>query len=153
MNSRLNGETIAGLLFILIGGAFLASSFGLAFGTWRKIGPGGFPAMVSLALIAMGILVAIKSLSANGAEKESLSFHFGNLAVIVASIVIFGLTVRGAGLLPAVLACCLVAAGASKPFRPLPMIAYGLFLGAACSAVFVKGLGMPVAIIGPWFGF
>ncbi|MDH7797097.1 MULTISPECIES: tripartite tricarboxylate transporter TctB family protein [unclassified Beijerinckia] len=153
MNSRLNSETIAGLLFILIGAAFLMGSYGLAFGTWRKIGPGGFPAMVSVVLIAMGLLIAIKSLTAKAADTERLFFHFGNLAVIIAAIVIFGLTVRGAGLLPAVLACCVVAAGASRPFQPLTMMAYGLFLGAACSLVFVKGLGMPVAIIGPWFGF
>ncbi|MBN9081464.1 MAG: tripartite tricarboxylate transporter TctB [Rhizobiales bacterium 62-17] len=150
MNSRLNSETIAGLLFVLIGAAFLIGSYGLSFGTWRKIGPGGFPAMVSVALIGMGLFVAIKSLRTNGGEP--LSFQFGNIAVIVASIVVFGLTVRGAGLLPAVLACSLVSALASKPFRPLIMIAYGLFMGAACSLVFVKGLGMPVAIIGPWFG-
>lgn len=152
MSSRLNADLIAAILFVLIGCSFLAGTFDLPYGTWRKIGPGAFPALIATALIAMGILVAIAALR-SGVRGPILRFDFAKLLVIIASIVVFGIVIRGGGLLPAVLCCCCIASLASRPFRPVAMALYGLFLGAACSLAFVVGLGMPVSIIGPWFGW
>ncbi|SFU19067.1 tripartite tricarboxylate transporter TctB family protein [Mesorhizobium sp. YR577] len=152
MSQRLNAETLAGSLFILTGGAFLLGSFELPFGTFRKIGPAGFPAVVAIGLIATGMIVFFQSFRAT-ASREAVHFHPSKLGVIVLSIIVFGVTVRGAGLLVSVALCSLTAASASRPFRPLQMALYGLFLGALCSVAFVKGLGMPVPVIGPWFGF
>lgn len=152
MSSRINTELLSGLLFILIGGLFLLGSMDLPFGSLRRIGPAGFPAMVAVGLIAMGAIVALKGVKI-GQTGEALRFYPSRLIVIIASIVIFGITVRGAGLLVSVALCSLTASFASRPFRPVAMGLYGLFLGAACSVVFITGLGMQVRIIGPWFGY
>src|SRR5690606_17121589 len=103
--------------------------------------PAGFPAMVAVGLIAMGAIVALKGVKI-GQTGEALRFYPSRLIVIIASIVIFGITVRGAGLLVSVALCSLTASFASRPFRPVAMGLYGLFLGAACSVVFITGLGM-----------
>lgn len=152
MSQRLNPEVLAGALFTAIGLAFLIGSFELSFGTLRKIGPAGFPALVAVGLVAMGVLVLIQGLRST-ARHEAVQFFPGKLAVIILSIVVFGLTVRGAGLLFAVALCSLTAAFASRPYRPIRMAIYGVLLGGLCSLAFVTGLGMPVAIIGPWFSF
>lgn len=152
MFQRLNPEALAGGLFIAIGAAFLLGSFELSFGTLRRIGPAGFPALVACGLITMGVIVVFQAIRSK-VRHDSVRFHPGKLAVIILSIVVFGLTVRGAGLLVAVALCSLTAAFASRPFRPVRMALYGLVLGTLSSLAFVTGLGMPVAIIGPWFGF
>lgn len=152
MTSRLNTQLIAGLIFVLIGCAFLVGSFDLSYGTWRKIGPGAFPALVAVALIAMGVIVATTSRGA-GKTDASLRLYSPQLPVIIASIIVFGLVIRGGGLLPAVFCCCLISSFASRPWCPVKSTLYGLFLGAACSLAFVEGLGLPVSIIGTWFEF
>ena len=151
MSRRMNAELLAGVLFMAIGAAFLIGSFQLPFGTLRRIGPAGFPTMMASGLIVMGIIVLVQSFKST-ASREALHFDLQKLGVIVLSIIVFGITVRGAGLLVSVALCSLTAALASRPFRPLPMAIYGLFLGIVCGLGFVTGLGMPVAIIGPWFG-
>lgn len=151
MTARLNPQILAGLLFVLIGTAFLIGSFDLSYGTWRKIGPGAFPALVAVLLIVMGIIVGFTARKSN-AEEAPLRLYSSNLPVIIGAIVVFGLVIRGGGLLPAVFCCCLVSSFASRPLRPIKSALYGLALGSACSLAFVKGLGMPVSIIGPWFG-
>ncbi|MET0173929.1 MAG: tripartite tricarboxylate transporter TctB family protein [Agrobacterium vaccinii] len=151
MSRRLNADMLAGGLFMVIGAGFLIPSIQLPFGTLRRIGPASFPTMVASGLIVMGIIVLIQSFKAT-ASQEAVHFNLSKLGVIVLSIIVFGITVRGAGLLVSVALCSLTAALASRPFRPLPMAIYGLLLGTVCGLAFVTGLGMPVAIIGPWFG-
>lgn len=152
MTARLNPQILAGLLFVSIGVAFLIGSFDLSYGTWRKIGPGAFPALVAVLLIVMGIIVGFSARKSD-AKEAPLRLYSSNLPVIIGAVVVFGLVIRGGGLLPAVFCCCLVSSFASRPLRPVKSAIYGLALGAACSLAFVKGLGMPVSIIGPWFGF
>ncbi|MEN3149667.1 tripartite tricarboxylate transporter TctB family protein [Neorhizobium sp. IRAMC:178] len=151
MTLRLNPQFAAGLVFVLIGAAFLLSSLDLSYGTWRKIGPGAFPGLVASALIAMGLIVAFTA-KKHHAGEEPPSLYSSKVMFIIAAIVVFGLVVRGGGLLPAVFCCCFISSFASRPFQPVKSALYGLGLGAACSLAFIKGLGMPIAIIGPWFG-
>lgn len=151
MSQRMNAEMLAGAIFIMIGAAFLLGSFELSFGSLRRIGPAGFPAMIATGLIIMGGIVLWQALK-SAKPREAMRFHPGKLGVIILSIVIFGLTVRGAGLLVAVALCCFTSSFASRPYHPFRMGIYGLLLGGACSLAFIKGLGMPVAVIGPWFG-
>jgi putative tricarboxylic transport membrane protein len=150
MSSRLNADIIAGLFFVLIGTCFLVGSFDLPYGTFRRIGPGAFPALVAVGLIAMGITVFVSGRRST-AKIAPAHVHIQKVFVIIASIIVFGLVIRGGGLLPAVLCCSFVAALASRPFQFTKMAFYGFALGAICSLVFIKGLGMPVSMIGPWF--
>jgi Tripartite tricarboxylate transporter TctB family len=152
MTRRLNPQILAGLLFVSIGAAFLIGSLDLSYGSWRKIGPGAFPALVAALLMVMGMIVAWTGRRSEGNEPP-LRLYSPQLPVIIGAIVVFGLVIRGGGLLAAVFSCCLLSSFASRPFRPVKSALYGLALGAGCCLVFVKGLGMPVNIIGPWFGF
>ncbi|EUB99801.1 hypothetical protein PMI07_006082 [Rhizobium sp. CF080] len=151
MSSRLNADIIAGLFFILVGTCFLVGSFELPFGSFRRIGPGAFPALVAVGLIAMGLVVFVSGRRST-AKIAPAHVHIQKVFVIIASIIVFGLIVRGGGLLLAVLCCSFIAALASRPFEFAKMVLYGLALGAICSVVFIKGLGMSVPIVGPWFG-
>lgn len=153
MRAYLNVEVLSGFLFILIGSVFLFGTVELPYGTWRRIGPGGFPALIAGLLILMGLIVSIRGLINSSHHPEVPRFHFNKLGFVIASLVLFGLTIRGAGMLPAIMLSTIVASRAVPRQRLIAVVFYGLFLGAVSSLVFVTALGMPVAILGPWFGF
>ncbi len=153
MRAYLNVEVFSGLLFILIGSVFLFGTVELPYGTWRKIGPGGFPALVAGLLILMGLIVSIRGIVSASHHPEVPRFHFNKLSFVVASLVSFGLTIRGAGMLPAIMLSTIIVSRAVPRQRCIAVVLYGLCLGAVSSLVFVTALGMTVAILGPWFGF
>lgn len=149
--SKLNKDLVAGLLFLAIGLVFLGSGWTLPFGTWRKIGPGGFPTMVAGLLVLFGIGITLKGLVWTSERLERVQSPRALLAVLGA-LVVYGLLLQGAGLVVATLASTLVAACAVRPLRLLPMALYGVLMGVGCSLLFVKALGMQAPVIGPWFG-
>lgn len=150
--SRLNKDVVTGALFLAIALVFLTHAYGLPFGTWRRVGPGVFPTLVAALLALLGLGITLRGVIAGGPRARLFSHPQGLLAVL-ASIVVFGFTVRGAGLLPATALSTVAAACAMHPVRLGRMALYGVAAGAVCSGLFIKLLGMPVPVIGPWFGF
>ncbi len=73
------------------------------------------------------------------------------LAVTVATLG-FGALVRGAGLVVALPVLVVVSAAASARFRWGPALALAAGLTLFCAAVFLKGLGVPIPLRGPWLG-
>jgi putative tricarboxylic transport membrane protein len=72
--------------------------------------------------------------------------------MIVGSTLLFGLTVRGAGLAIALPVSVILSAAASSRFRWKPTLLMAVGLTLFCVLVFVKGLGVPLPVVGPWFG-
>ncbi|OYX89763.1 MAG: hypothetical protein B7X99_02125 [Rhizobiales bacterium 17-65-6] len=150
--SRLNKDVLAGGLFLALGLLFLASGWSLPFGSWRRIGPGGFPAMVAGLLALVGLFILAKGL-VKRSERMALFANPRPMLSVLAALVVFGLLLQGAGLVVAIIVSTLVAACASRPPRFGRMAVYGTLMGAACSLLFIKALGMQAPVIGPWFGF
>jgi hypothetical protein len=80
-------------------------------------------------------------------------FYIKEIVLILAAVLLFGFLMRKAGLVPAVLVLVLMSAYASPKFKwgPSLLLAGGLAIFAV--VVFVKLLGLPMPILGPWFGF
>jgi putative tricarboxylic transport membrane protein len=79
-------------------------------------------------------------------------FHWRLLLVVTGSTVVFGLLVRGAGLSVAVPVLVLATAAASVYFRWRTALVLAAGLTVLSALLFVKGLGLPIPLIGPWFG-
>ena len=71
--------------------------------------------------------------------------------MITGATVVFGLLVRGAGLVIALPLFIIMTAFASVKFRWIPTLALAAVATLLCSLVFVKGLGVPLPLIGRWF--
>jgi putative tricarboxylic transport membrane protein len=71
--------------------------------------------------------------------------------LIVAATVVFGLIVKGAGLVVALPLFVIMTAYASVKFRWVPSLILAAASTVFCVLVFVKGLGVPLPIIGRWF--
>ena len=72
--------------------------------------------------------------------------------MILAAPVVFGLTVRGLGLVPALALVVLISAFASRRMSLWLAVALTVGLTVFCVLVFSLGLGLPLRLFGPWLG-
>lgn len=139
-----------GALFIVIGAFFLWHSLDLDIGTSMKMGPGYFPLVVAILLVLFGAIIVFQAFRVTGEALGDIAWR--GMAFILPSPIIFSLTVRGLGFIPAIFLTALFASMASMKMK-LPI---ALIISASVTAfttlVFVKGLGLPFRLFGPWVG-
>jgi hypothetical protein len=141
----------AGAIYFVIGLAAVWIAQRYAFGTGARMGPGYFPTVLGVLLAIFGVASIVRSFMQSGERIGSIAWK--PLALITAGTVLFGFLLPRAGLIIAILAYVLVSASASERFRFDWRATAGLFaLIAFCSLVFVTLLGVPLPILGSWFG-
>jgi hypothetical protein len=150
MTSRNPKDLWTGIIYIAFGAAaiFIARDYGL--GTPRKMGPAFFPGILSIILIVIGIISLTRSFIRPGTPVGR--FTFKGLLMVTGATVLFGLIVRGAGLIIAMPVLVIVSAYASHKFSWRTSIIMAIVLTASCILIFLKGLGIPLPILGSWFG-
>jgi len=77
---------------------------------------------------------------------------FKGLLLVTGATVLFGLIVRGAGLIIAMPVLVIVSAYGSDKFSWRTSIVMAIVLTAFCILIFLKGLGIPLPVFGSWFG-
>jgi hypothetical protein len=140
----------AGLIFIAIGILFGLGSIALEIGTALRMGPGYFPLVLAGILVVLGLMILAHGF--RHPTAASLAVPWRGLVLILAAPVIFGLTVRGLGLVPAVMLVVLVSAFASRRMSVLLALVLTVALTLFCVLVFSLGLGLPLRLLGPWLG-
>lgn len=140
----------AGLIFIAIGVAFGLGATGLEVGTALRMGPGYFPLVLAGLLVALGLAIVVQSVGHKATEQMAVPWR--GLILILAVPVVFGLTVRGLGLAPALALAVLIAAFASRRMSVPLALALSVGLTLFCILVFSVGLGLPLRLVGPWLG-
>ena len=140
-----------GVIYILFGAAgfWIARDYGM--GSASRMGPGYFPMVLSGLLFLIGVIAVVRSLLV---ESEPIGgFAWKATLLVLGSVVLFGLLVIPAGLVVALLVLALVSAAASSHFKFDWKAVAGLIgLVVFCGLVFVKGLGVPMPLLGTWFG-
>jgi hypothetical protein len=139
-----------GLIYVGFGlsAVLIARDYGM--GTALKMGPAYFPTILGSLLILIGLMALVRSLLFAGPPVGA--FALRGLVLVIGAVVLFGLLVRGAGLAIALPVLVLGSASASVHFRWLPSLSVALALTVFCVVIFLKGLGIPLPIVGPWFG-
>lgn len=143
-------DLVSGALFVALGLFFFLEAQNYAFGNVRRMGPGWFPSAVSLLLIATGIVVTVQSFF--GRQGDRLTFAWVPLIIVLASMASFAVLLRPAGVIVATVVLVVGSAYAYPPVRFWPMLATGVGLGVFSAIVFVRFLGLPFPIFGPWLG-
>ena len=139
-----------GLIYIFFGGTAILIARDYGMGAAIKMGPAYFPTILGGVLFAIGAIAVIRSFIVPGTPIGA--FAFKGLALVSVSVLMFGFIVRGAGLAFALPLLVIISAGASARFRWRPTLLIAAGLTIFCILVFVKGLGIPLPILGPWFG-
>jgi len=118
-------------------------------GSALKMGPAYFPTILSSLLIIIGVISLVRSFIQQGTPIGS--FTFRGLLLVITATMLFGLIVRGAGMIVALPALVIISAYASIRFRWGESLVLAAGLTLFCILVFLKGLGVPLPIVGLWF--
>ena len=137
-------------LFILFGIAFLVISPNYEFGSLSRIGSGFFPTVLSVLLIILGLAIGVRSLV--WAERPLERLAFLPTFLVTLSMLVFAVTVENAGAIVAIVLTTIIASFASKQFNWISRLSLAVALTVFSIVVFIWSLGMPVPIIGAWFG-
>jgi hypothetical protein len=140
----------SGVIYILFGSTALFVGRDYGMGTALRMGPAYFPWLLGVLLIVIGVISVLRSFWIAGAPIGA--FALQKLAFITGSVILFGLVVRGLGLAIALPLLTIASARASGRFHWGPSVALAAGLTVFCVLVFLKGLGVPLPLIGSWIG-
>lgn len=139
-----------GVIYVAVGTAAVVIARDYGLGTAFRMGPGYFPTILGGLLVLIGLLSLGRAALRSGEPLPPARIK-GLLAVTIATLG-FGALLRGAGLVVALPVLVVVSAAASARFRWGPGLALAAGLTLFCAAVFLKGLGVPIPLRGPWLG-
>jgi hypothetical protein len=137
----------AGLVFVAIGLAGLYFGRELAFGTSARMGPGYFPTLLSLLIIAIGLVVGFKGVTVEGPPIEPVQLR--PIAFIIASILIFGVLIDSVGLALTAVVLTVFAGYARREVNLTETVLLGVGLALFTVIVFVYVLGQALPA---WWG-
>jgi putative tricarboxylic transport membrane protein len=139
-----------GAIYVAFGAAFILIAREYGMGTAFRMGPAYFPTVLGAILIFIGLISLARSFVRSGTPITA--FTIKGLVIVVLSTALFGAIVRGAGLAIALPVLVIVSGYASVDFRWGRMMALAAGITVFCVLVFLKGLGVPLPIVGPWLG-
>jgi hypothetical protein len=142
-------DILAGLTFAGFGLAFAVGALAYEVGDPVRMGPGFFPLIVGVLLAILGALIA--ATRSTEPDDEPISAPPWRAAgLILAALVVFGLTVRGLGLVPSIFVTSLLATLASRETKPLSALLLAVGLTLLSIAIFVFALSLRLPLVGPW---
>jgi len=151
MSIRNPSDFWTGVIYFALGIAVLWIGRDYSMGSSAQMGPGYFPALLGAILTLFGVVAVGRSFVRPG--EAITAFAWRPLGFVLGSVVLFGLLLNGAGLLialPILIVGSALASRQTKLDAASVIVLVGLV--AFCALVFVKGLGVPMPLIGPWFG-
>ena len=140
----------SGVLFVVIALATIIIARDYPMGSAVKMGPAYFPTALGWVLAAIGAIAIIRSFIRIGEPIHG--FAVKKVALVVLPTALFGMLIRPAGMLVATVVLILLSAYASSKFRLGPALALAIAMAAFSALVFVKALGVPIPLLGSWFG-
>lgn len=140
----------SGIVFLFFGLSAIVIGQDYEMGSAGRMGPAYFPSVLGGLLSLVGAASLIRSFFRQGEPIGRL--YWRELALVLVAVLLFGFLVRDAGLIPATLVLIMISSYAGQKFNLAKSIA--LAIGASLFAVglFVKLLGLPMPMFGPWFG-
>ena len=143
-------DFFTGILLLVIVAVFAYGLTELQIGTAYRMGPGYFPMVLTGMLAIFAIVLVINGFTTDGEAIGEIPWRA--LIVITASIVVYGATLKGLGLVPALSLTVLISTFAADKWDAKAAIGVTIVLVAASVGIFVKGLGLPLSMFGPWVG-
>lgn len=132
----------AGLMFIAFGLGFAIVAGNYQMGTSVRMGPAYFPTVLGGVLAVLGLVIFLRSFVSRFQVKVP-RFAFRPLALVLGSIVLFGLLLQPLGLILSTIVLVFVGAYGGHEFRWKEVLVLAILLAAFAIGVFYYGLGLP----------
>ncbi|MBP2231885.1 hypothetical protein J2847_005208 [Azospirillum agricola] len=147
----------AGALFAGAGAGFAAVASGYPLGTAARMGPGWFPLVLGLLLVALGALVALAGgagaerpasdqPAASPRDEAASAIGWRPLLHVTLSVTAFALLIEPAGLVAASVALVLLSASGGWEFRWTEATALAGSLAALVVGLFAYALHIPINV-------
>jgi hypothetical protein len=136
----------SGVMFIAFGLGFAGFAQEYDMGSAQRMGPAFFPTVLGGLLVVLGAVVAIQGLAAETMDGKIEKFHFGPLAWVLGAVVAFGLLLRPAGLIVALVALIVISSLGSHEFKARDTVLLAIGLCGLVMAVFIYGLGLTIPV-------
>jgi hypothetical protein len=138
----------AGAIFIAFGLIYGYQSItAMPVGTLTRMGPGLFPAILSVLLILLGLGIVLRGVL-GGDEIPFGAIPWRAVLLIAASTIVFAIFADDLGMLPGVFLTASIAAFAKRGVRVWHALLLGLCIAVFCSLLFTIGLGLPLPVLG-----
>ena len=137
-------DFVAGLMFIAIGVGAIVIALNYTLGSAARMGPGYFPRILGILMIALGAVLTLRSLRLQGSPIPGWKWR--PVVVVLGSTIIFGLIVNFAGLVLSTILLIVMSSAASHEFRPKEALISGILLAILAVGVFVIGLKLQIGI-------
>ena len=146
---RLNRDDfLAGVIFLGFAALFAWEARNLEIGPALQMGPGNFPTALCVVLGIIGATIMSQAFATHAQKQAPVRWR--GLACTLAAPAIFGLTIQGAGFVPAVALTVFSSSCASSSFRLISALKLTVGLTVGCLLVFVYGLSVSMPPFGPW---
>lgn len=132
----------SGVMFMGIGAGFSLQATSYSMGSAARMGPGYFPFWLGIVLALMGGVVLISALAKKATETRVGGIDFKILALVIGSVVLYGVLLRPLGLYLSLAILVVVSSLASHEFNWKVAVANALFLVVFAYIAFIRGLGL-----------
>ena len=136
----------SGVMFFALGLGFALFAQNYDMGTAQRMGPAYFPTVLGALLALLGLGIAIGGLAREGHDGKIDKFHFGPIAWIIGAIVVFGVLLRPAGLVVALVALVTISMFGSHEFKWKEAAAVSFVMGVIVYLVFIYGLKLTIPV-------
>ena len=140
----------SGVIFTAMGAFAVIYGSKYTLGTAARMGPGYFPRILGILMIALGLILALRSFKLEGAPVPRWKLR--PTLVVLGSVVMFGAIVQSFGVAISTVALIVAASAASREFRPKEALIAGVLLATLAVGVFVVGLKLQLPIWPTFFG-
>ena len=139
----------SGVMFIAFGLFFAGFAGQYDMGSAARMGPAYFPTVLGLLLVFIGAVIGLKGLrrDAEDGHGQVDRFHFKPLILVLGAVVAFGVLLRPAGLVVALLALVFISSLGSGEFRLKEVLPLAIGLCLLVLAVFIWGLGLTIPVL------
>jgi hypothetical protein len=144
---RFSDDTLSGFLFIALAAFFGITAVNtLEIGTFRLMGPGLFPIVVSglLAIIGIGVIFTGRSMDE---QPKHLPVPKRAILFVIGAPIVFALTVRSAGLIVALILSIAMSVAASHKMTFVKGLLIVIGMTIFCVAVFSYGIGLTAQLV------
>jgi putative tricarboxylic transport membrane protein len=140
----------SGLMFLAVASLFAYGLQELSIGSALRMGPGYFPLVLVLLIALLGLVLMVNGVWVAGEPFGTIPWR--SIALITLPTIFFGATLKGLGLVPSLSLTIFATSFATRRWDLTTSIAVTVCLVAFSWLIFVRGLGLPLALLGPWVG-
>lgn len=147
MRIRNEKDFWSGVLFTAVGLAFAVLARDYDMGSAQRMGPAYFPTVLGLLLAGLGVFIAVRALALETRDGKVEKLDFGAVAWVLGAVALFGVLLRPAGLIAALVALIFVSARGSHEFRFKETALLSVGLVILVLVVFIWGLKLTIPVL------